>query len=61
MEKEHGDVENKIPGVSSLAINTVFNTKIGAVENKIPGSSGLVATTVLSTKNWRSWEQNNRC
>ena len=34
-EKNEG-VENKIPDVSILVINTAFNTKIGEVENKTP-------------------------
>ena len=42
LEKETGDVENKIPDISGLATAAVVNKKIGEVENKIADASKLV-------------------
>ena len=44
-----GEVENKIPDTSALALTAVLKTKIGDIE-KIPDASGLVTAFVLNTK-----------
>ena len=38
------DVENKIPGASSLVTSTVLNIKISEVENEIPDNSKYITT-----------------
>ena len=50
LEKNIGEVENKIPDVSGLVTTAVLNTNIGEVENKIPDISALATTAVLNTK-----------
>ena len=41
LEKLIGEVQDKIPDVSSLVTTVAFTTKIGVVENKVPNFSGL--------------------
>ena len=50
MEKKIGDVESKIPDISSLVTTTILIIKIGEVENKIPDTSSLVTATILNAK-----------
>ena len=43
------EVENKIPGTSSLVTTTVLNTKISEIEDKIPNSSKYITTQEFNT------------
>ena len=44
MNTKVGEVEKKIPDISSWVTTTVFNTKISEVENKIPGHAKYITT-----------------
>ena len=50
LEQKIGDVDKRIPDMSSLVTTTVLNTKISEVETKIPSTNGLVTTAVLTQK-----------
>ena len=50
LEKNIGEVENKIHDVSGLVTTAVLNTKIGEVENKIPDTSRLATTAFINAK-----------
>ena len=50
MEKQIGDVENKIPDLSGL-VNTMFlMQKLRKFIKKIPDTSGLLVTVVVNSK-----------
>ena len=50
LEKQIGEVEKKIPDISSLVTTTVFKAKLGQAGNKIPEASGLWTTTFVNRK-----------
>ena len=41
------DIEDKIAGITNLAINTILNVKINEVKNKIPTITNLVTNAFL--------------
>ena len=48
--QKFGDVENKLPDISSLISTTILDRKIGEVENKISDISGLVKKRIKVLK-----------
>ena len=50
LEKDIGDVENKISDNSVLATSVAVNAKATEITNKIPNISNLVTTAKLNTK-----------
>ena len=42
------DIEDKIPDITNLAINTTFNVKMNEVKNKIPNITNLRINTALT-------------
>ena len=44
------NIEDKIPDITNLAVNTTLNAKINEVKNEIPSITNLATTTALNAK-----------
>ena len=44
------NIEDKIPDITNLAINTTLNAKISEVKKEIPRITNLATTTALNAK-----------
>ena len=42
------DIEDKIPNITNLAINTILNAKINEIKKEIPSITNLATTTALT-------------